>query len=227
MVTASKQTFQGPSLFTDEEAVNFYWILTIPVKFQKPQNSALRNPVNFSLRAFSFSYNLLERFLSQYTWFTSLPRPEPYFLSKYNKFNDRNVAELMSLKILNKTQLSLNDIRFLKYFIWHFFFKHVKCLLFSLSVKGKGKDKTVQLQAWSGPEGPRELRFPDFMTTAQDGGKVVSLMHQPPLPPQEIHLVLISVRGWVDPRAIVRPEGLCHWKIPMTPSSVPVCSIVP
>ena len=29
----------------------------------------------------------------------------------------------------------------------------------------------------------RKLRFPDFMTMAQDGGKVVSLTHRPPLPP--------------------------------------------
>ena len=32
--------------------------------------------------------------------------------------------------------------------------------------------KAVPLQAWSGPEGSRKFRFPDFMTTAQDGGKV-------------------------------------------------------
>jgi hypothetical protein len=37
------------------------------------------------------------------------------------------------------------------------------------------KGKAVSLQAWSGAEDSRKLRFPDFLTTAQDGGKVVSL----------------------------------------------------
>jgi len=44
------------------------------------------------------------------------------------------------------------------------------------------KGKAIPLQAWSDPEVSRKLRFPDFMTTAQDGGKVVSLTHWPPLP---------------------------------------------
>jgi len=43
--------------------------------------------------------------------------------------------------------------------------------------------KAVPLQAWSGPEGSRKLRFLDYTTVAQDDGKVVSLTHQPPLPP--------------------------------------------
>jgi hypothetical protein len=44
--------------------------------------------------------------------------------------------------------------------------------------------------------------------SAHEGGKVVSPTHRLPLPPQEIPLVLISVKGFVDPRAIIRPEGL-------------------
>jgi len=56
-------------------------------------------------------------------------------------------------------------------------------LIFYIKVK---KGKAVLLQASSGPEGSRKLRFPDYMTTAQDGDQVVSPTHRPPLPPGNI-----------------------------------------
>ena len=56
-------------------------------------------------------------------------------------------------------------------------------ILFLPEEKGKGKGKAVLLQAWSGPEGSKKSRFPDFIKTAQDGDKVVSLTHRPPSPP--------------------------------------------
>jgi hypothetical protein len=66
-----------------------------------------------------------------------------------------------------KSQLKLLDTQAIKLQILH------------MNIKGKG----ITLQAWSGPEGSRKFRFPDYMTTAQDGGKFVSLTHQPTLPP--------------------------------------------
>ena len=80
---------------------------------------------------------------------------------------------------------------------------HIICIIF---MKYNGKGKAVPLQAWSGPEGSRKLRFPNFMTATQDDGKVVSLTNRPPLP-QEMVLELVSVWGCVDPRALVRSEG--------------------
>jgi len=56
-------------------------------------------------------------------------------------------------------------------------------MIYKINTAVKGKGKAIPLQAWSGPEGSRKLRFLDYMTTAQGGGKVVSLKHRPPLPP--------------------------------------------
>src|SRR5215469_9303549 len=97
--------------------------------------------------------------------------------------------------------------------------------------KVKGKGKAVPLQAWSGPERSRKLRFPHFMKTAQDGGKVVSLTHWPPL-------LTGNTPGTHFCWRLSRPQGhsatgrttslkISNETIGNRTRDLPVCSVVP
>ena len=87
------------------------------------------------------------------------------------------------------------------------------------------KGKAVPAQVWTDPEGSRRLRFPGFLDSIHTKVVRLSTLSTGHLYPGRNTPVLISVRGWVDRRTVELREGLCQWKIPVTPSGIEPATI--
>jgi len=90
----------------------------------------------------------------------------------------------------------------------------LQLILISTGYEGKGKGnvkckgKAIPGHAYYRPRGSQEVEAPGFRDNRHIKVARLSALHTGRLYPKEIFLVLISVRGWFDPRTIVRPEGL-------------------
>ena len=70
------------------------------------------------------------------------------------------------------------------------------------------------------PKNTRQFGNPEFAENRYMKVTRLSVLRTGLLYSQEIVLVLISFRGWVDLRIRVRPEGLSQWKIAMNPPGI-------
>ena len=114
--------------------------------------------------------------------------------------------------------------------VYIYIYMNFNLILTTTYIHKKKVKQSCYIQAWSGPEDSRKLRFPDFMTTAQDGGKVVSLTHRPLLSPGNTPGTHFCLR-------LSRPQGHSATGRIMSPKNsdtignrtrdLTVCSVVP
>jgi hypothetical protein len=102
---------------------------------------------------------------------------------------------------------------------WHAMFKNGRASVNDEQLAHPSISSKKVKQSLYRPLGSQDVEAPRFKDSQHMVvGLAALLTSRLEYPPKEIFLVLISVKGCVDPRVTVWPEGLCQWKIPMTPS---------
>jgi len=82
------------------------------------------------------------------------------------------------------------------------------------------KGKAVLLQTRRGPKGSRKLRFPDFVTTAQDGGRLSALRTGRLSPPRKYSWYSFLLDAESTPGPQCDQKGFMSMKNPMTPAGI-------
>ena len=124
--------------------------------------------------------------------------------------NDRNRGTVLTMNLLWFAGPQ-NDVFLLATKIRHI--RNIFCVLYS-------KEKQTHYRLGQAVR-VQNVETPRFQDNRHMKVVRLSALHTGRLyPPQEIFLVLIPVRGWVIPRAMMQPEGFCQWKTPMTPSGI-------
>jgi hypothetical protein len=153
--------------------------------------------------------------------------------TNWNVFTTRQSQDLecfaMTAEALRSNQTSLT-VYLLDDAAWNPRKLESRCHAITFMVTGKGK--AIPLQAWTGPWGFQEVEDPRFHDSQHMKAVRLSALRTGLLYPQEIFLVLISVRGWVDPHDHNAAGRIMSMKtsndtIGNRTCALPTCSAVP
>ena len=134
------------------------------------------------------------------------------------------------IKCINKEHMHFNFIIFFIYDIFTNIFRsiilpvssgaclwHKNTFVFCLTISAwlKCKGKAVPLHAWTGPECSRKLSFPDFVTMAQDDGRL-SALHASLLYPRKYSWYLFVLQAESTPGPYCDRKDFMSLKNPLT-----------